>query len=136
MSKYNYAPGAIHIDHHKDLNIDVKSVDDAVRLMSAFMSVRAEDVTPAEEQKTEKGLFCRITKTAYDKGVAQQVEEELCSACVSAPKLVKALNTNDALGYTDTQNLYSTDLYDMLNDHYGLPFKKHQFTVCRSKNSH
>ena len=44
MSKYNYAPGAIHIDHHKDLSIDVKSVDDAIRLMSAFMSDRAEDI--------------------------------------------------------------------------------------------
>ena len=46
MSKYNYAPGAIHIDHHKDLNIDVKSVDDAIRLMSAFMSESAEDINP------------------------------------------------------------------------------------------
>jgi hypothetical protein len=46
MSNYNYAPGAIHLDHHKDLNIDVKSVDDAIRLMSTFMSDRAEDVTP------------------------------------------------------------------------------------------
>ena len=47
MSKYNYAPGAIHIDHHKDLNIDVKSVDDAIRLMSAFMSDKnVEDITP------------------------------------------------------------------------------------------
>lgn len=46
MSKYNYAPGAIHIDNHKDLSIDVKSVDDAIRLMSAFMSGNAEDVTP------------------------------------------------------------------------------------------
>lgn len=47
MSKYNYAPGAIHIDHHKDLNIDVKSVDDAIRLMSAFMSdKKVEDIAP------------------------------------------------------------------------------------------
>lgn len=49
MSKYNYAPGAIHIDHHKDLSIDVNSLDDAIRLMSAFMSDRkVEDVTPEE----------------------------------------------------------------------------------------
>ena len=46
MSNYNYAQGAIHIDHHKDLNIDVKNVDDAIRLMSAFMYDRAEDITP------------------------------------------------------------------------------------------
>ena len=92
-----------------------------------------EDITPVQEKPDKKGLFCRITKAAYEKGVAQQVEDDLCSACVSAPKLVKALNTNDALGYTDTKNLYSSELYDLLDEHYGLPFKKHQFTVCRSK---
>ena len=57
MSKYNYAPGAIHIDHHKDLNIDVKSVDDAIRLMSAFMSDRAEDIpssSVSSESHSEK----------------------------------------------------------------------------------
>ena len=92
-----------------------------------------EDITPIQEEKPAQGLFCRITKAAYDKGVAQRVDDELRSSCVSAPKLVKALKTNDALGYTDTNNLNSSDLYDMLNEHYGLPFKKHQFTVCRSK---
>lgn len=92
-----------------------------------------EDITPVQEKPDKKGLFCRITKAAYEKGVAQQVEDDLCSACVSAPKLVKALNTNDALGYTDTKNLYSSELYDLLDEHYGLPFKKHHFTVCRSK---
>lgn len=92
-----------------------------------------EDITPIQEEKPAQGLFCRITKAAYDKGVAQQVDDDIRSACVSAPKLVKALKTNDALGYTDTNNLNSSDLYDMLNEHYGLPFKKHQFTVCRSK---
>ena len=50
MSKYNYASGAIHIDHHKDLNIDVKSVDDAIRLMSAFM---AEDVEPIQAEPVQ-----------------------------------------------------------------------------------
>lgn len=56
MSKYNYAPGAIHIDHHKDLSIDVKSVDDAIRLMSAFMSERAEDInsSPASNDSSKK----------------------------------------------------------------------------------
>ena len=60
MSKYNYAPGAIHIDHHKDLTIDVKTVDDAVRLMSAFMSERnVEDITPEEQNSPEETVFRR-----------------------------------------------------------------------------
>lgn len=100
-----------------------------------------EDITPTEESfssvspesNSGKTLFCRITKAAYDKGVAQKVDDDLRSASVSAPKLVKALKTNDALGYTDTKNLNSTDLYDLLNEHYGLPFKSHAFSVARSK---
>ena len=87
----------------------------------------------ASECHSDNALFCRITKTAFEKGVAQQVEDKLKSACVSAPKLVKELNLNDALGYTDTKDLYSSDLFDMLDEHYGLPFKKHAFTVARSK---
>lgn len=83
---------------------------------------------PIEEEKPAScALFCRITKAAYDKGVAQEVEDELRSACVSAPKLVKAIRTNEALGYLDTKNLTSKELYDMLNEHFGLPFKVRTF---------
>ena len=90
---------------------------------------QTEDITPVEEDE----LFCRITKEAYDKGKAQQVEAELRSACVSAPKLVKTIRTNEALGYLDTQNLSSVELYELLNEHYHLPFKPHAFSVARSK---
>ena len=96
-------------------------------------ALEAEDISPIQAEKPEpNSLFCRITKAAYEKGVAQNVEDDLRSACVSAPKLVKALNTNDALGYTDTKNLSSTDLYDLLNEHYGLPFKPRNFAKYRS----
>ena len=92
----------------------------------------AQSVAPVQEDKPAKGLFCRITKAAYDKGVAQQVEDDLRSASVSAPKLVKALNVNDALGYTDTKNLSSTELYNLLDEHYGLSFKPRNFAKYRS----
>ena len=122
-------------DNHKELTIN-----NANNVSSLVRSFFAEDITPSEdfssvspESDSGKGLFCRITKAAYEKGVAQQVDDDLRSACVSAPKLVKALNTNDALGYTDTKNLNSIDLYDMLNEHYGLPFKPRAFQTARSK---
>lgn len=89
-----------------------------------------EDVTPVE---TPDDLFCRITKEAYEKGKAQQVENELLSACVSAPKLVKAIRTNEALGYLDTKDLPATDLYNLLDEHYHLPFKPRAFQNARSK---
>ena len=78
-------------------------------------------------------LFCRITKAAYDQGKAQQVELELRSACVSAPKLIKTIRINEALGYLDTQNLSSVTLYELLNEHFGLPFKLRNFEIYRSK---
>ena len=91
---------------------------------------KCEDITPVETSET---LFCRITQAAYDKGKAQQVEDELQSACVSAPKLVKAIRTNEALGYLDTQNLSSVELYNLLNEHFGLTFKQRNFDTYRSK---
>lgn len=89
-----------------------------------------EDITPVETSET---LFCRITQAAYDKGKAQQVEAELKSACTSAPKLVKAIRTNEALGYLDTQNLSSVELYNLLNEHFGLTFRVRTFQDYRSK---
>ena len=89
-----------------------------------------EDITPVETSET---LFCRITQAAYDKGKAQQVEAELKSACTSAPKLVKAIRTNEALGYLDTKNLSSVELYNLLNKHFGLTFKVRTFQDYRSK---
>ena len=91
-----------------------------------------EDITPVETPSSAK-LFCRITKHAIETGHAQEVEDALRSASVSAPKLVKAIKTNEALGYLDTQNLTSQALYDMLNEHFGLAFKYRQFVAERSK---
>ena len=86
MSKYNYAPGAIHIDHHKDLNIDVKSVDDAIRLMSAFMSDRkVEDVEPVKENKASDtstippDFFC-ISARFTEENIRERLAAELSQA--------------------------------------------------------
>ncbi len=92
---------------------------------------QAEDITPVETSPKE--LFCRITQVAYDEGKAQQVEAELRSASISAPKLVKAIRTNEALGYLDTQNLSSVELYELLDEHFGLSFKLRTFQDNRSK---
>lgn len=78
-------------------------------------------------------FFCRITQHTIDTGHARDVEDELRSACVSAPKLVKAIRRNEALGYLDTQNLSSTELYNLLNEHFGLTFKVRTFQRNRSR---
>ena len=90
MSKYNYAPGAIHIDHHKDLNINVKSVDDAVRLMSAFMSDQtAEDVETiqAEPVQTHSGELFKYIHVAVTSDDERLQIHCMVSNIVRLPKM-------------------------------------------------
>ena len=94
----------------------------------------AQNLTPEPISSSPSlDLFCRITRHAIDTGHAQEVEDELRSACVCAPKLVKAIRRNEALGYLDTQNLTSTELYDLLNEHFGLVFRLENFRKYRRK---
>ena len=93
----------------------------------------ANEAKAEQEPVNNEDFFCRITKHAIDSGHAQEVEDELRSAAVSAPKLVKAIKTNEALGYLDTQNLTSQALYDMLNEHFGLKFGVRNFTIARNR---
>jgi len=90
-------------------------------------------VIHAQSDDQEFQRFGCITQEAYNKGKAQAVEDELRSASVSAPKLIRAIRTNEALGYLDTRNLSSTELYDLLNEHFQLTFKKRNFTNYRNK---
>ena len=128
------------INHkNKELTINVPSGTNVADIVKAFMANNAEDISPDDlssnspESDSGNSLFCCITQAAYDKGVAQQVENELRSACKSAPKLIKAIKTNEALGYLDTKNLTSKELYDLLNEHFGLPFEPRNFRFYRSK---
>ena len=89
--------------------------------------------SPAATNESQSKLFPRITKAAYDAGKAEMVDNELRSASVSAPKLVKCIRTNEALGYLDTQNMTSRDFYKLLNDCYHLPFSEDNFRKYRAK---
>jgi len=50
MSKYYYADGAIHHDHHKEMTVNVSGKTDIAALMKAFM---AEDAEEVEEVSTD-----------------------------------------------------------------------------------
>ena len=76
-------------------------------------------------------VFCLLTDQCRKEGKTEIVEAELRSACVSAPKLIKAIRTNEALGYLDTKNLSSIELYNRLNEHFGLKFKYQNFVKYR-----
>ena len=97
--------------------------------------VDGTEILSCGTNKTEcnqEHVFCRITSEAHTTGKAQAVEDELRSACVQAPKLVKAIRTNEALGYLDTHNLASVELYELLDEHFGLSFKPRNFSKYRS----
>lgn len=86
----------------------------------------------SNEPKTEKpSLFSRITPQAYAEGRAQSVEDELRLASIHAPSLIKAIRTNEALGYLDSKNLQTTILFDLLNAHFHLPYKYGNFAKYR-----
>lgn len=93
------------------------------------------ELTSERVSERKKNFFCRITDEAYEKDRAKAVEDELRRACISAPKLIAAIRTNEALGYLDTQDLSSAELYKLLDEHFHLPFQLHNFTKYRSKIS-
>ena len=117
---------------HMTINMSGGTLVQHADLVQASGEVKVEREDRLEVSE-KKNFFCRITEEAYEKGQAKAVEEELRRACVSAPKLIKAIRTNEALGYLDTQDLSSKELYDLLNEHFTLPFTSHNFTVYRSK---
>ena len=125
------------LDNMHQLHADLRAMSDALQAAQEEIADKDRQIIALQaELDTLRSksiqLFCRITKAAYDKGVAQTVEDELRSAIVSAPKLVKVIKTNEALGYLDTKNLTSKELFDLLDAHFHLPFKYRQFTSARN----
>ena len=100
---------------------------------SITLTIQITPSTGEVRSLDHSSLFCRITQSAYEKGVAQQVEDELRHACINAPTLVKVIRTNEALGYLDTKNLSSCYLHKLLNEHFGLSFQQRCFRYYRSK---
>ena len=124
-------------EKYQQINIGTQTNYNSCTINNYYPQPVAE-TTKTEPDQTEgtttaSDLFGRITKAAHDKDIAQQIEDELRSASVSAPKLVKCIKTNEALGYLDTKNMSSVDLYKLLDEHFHLPFKLRTFQENRSK---
>ena len=66
MSKYVYANGAIHNDHHKEWTLNISGKTDVVALMRAMMRENVEDVVEVEEE-TKNSII--------DNTVQEQLEE-------------------------------------------------------------
>ena len=125
------------LDEMRQLQTELRATSDAWHAAQVEIADKDRQIIALQAEldalrSKQTQLFCRITKAACDKGVSQAVEDELRSAAVSAPKLVKAIRTNEALGYLDTKNMSSKELFDLLDEHFHLPFKYRQFAAARS----
>lgn len=101
----------------------IQQLEKQVTILQKQLGIKVQD----------KELFCQITQEAYDRGQAVALEDDLRSACSSAARLVKVIRTNEALGYLNTQYLSSTELYNLLNEHFHVTFKLRAFQDQRSK---
>ena len=118
-----------NIEGAGDIRIQIVSPD--APAVAEF--VAEHGATP--QPKPEVPIFCCITDEAIRTGKAQKVEDELRHTCSSAAKLIKTIRTNEALGYLATKDISSINLYKLLDEHFGLPFKPHAFAVQRSKKA-
>lgn len=130
VNNFNIAGNYIAQQH-----IDIHDNPHATIYATAPQDKQPDSILPPErEDATQTEYFCRITEAAIREGKALQIDDELRSAAVSAPKLIKAIRTNEALGYLDTKNLSSTELFNLLNEHYELTFKLRNFSRYREQN--
>lgn len=106
---------------------------DLVQASGEVIVEKPSEISSQTSVGASDSVFCLLTDQCRKEGKTEIVEAELRSACISAPKLIKAIRTNEALGYLDTKNMSSQALYNALNDYFGLPFKAHNFAKYRSK---
>ena len=127
------------LDEMRQLQAELRATSDAWHAAQDEIADKDRQIIALQDEldtlrSKRTQLFCRITQAAYDKGVAQAVEDELRSAAkASASKLVAVIRTNEALGYIDTKNLSSAELYSLLDEHFGLKYALRNFTIARSK---
>ena len=77
MSNYNYADGAIHNDHHKEMTINVSGKTDIAALMKAFMADDAEEAeVVSADDTTDNRLLPEVLCTPD--------AEALCNKLVGA----------------------------------------------------
>lgn len=129
--------GRTHIGYNVEnmtINISGGTLVQHADLVQASGEVIVEKPSEVSSQTSvgaSDSVFCLLTDQCRKEGKTEIVEAELRSACVSAPKLIKAIRTNEALGYLETKNLSSIELYNRLNEHFGLKFKYQNFVKYR-----
>lgn len=95
-------------------------------------SVSSDIVERSESSRLD--LFSSITAEAYQAHRAEAVEKELREACLgSAGKTIEVIRHNENMGYLSTRDLSSQELYNRLNNHFGVKYGPRNFSKYRSK---
>lgn len=119
MSTYNYAPGAIHNDHHKEVTLNVSSsnVADILKTFTNEDTPQAEDVTPVDTS-----FFCtqQFTPDIIEKNLRQAIN--LASSKADACRRIMAL---EPLGYVLLSNVTDERKAELVNP-FAMP--KYRFT--------
>ena len=68
MSKYYYADGAIHHDHHKEWTFNISGKTDIVALMREIMRDDVEDVVEVEEETKNSTILAQQEEVNTHKG--------------------------------------------------------------------
>lgn len=117
MSTYNYASGAIHNDHHKEVTINTSSsgVADTIK---AFMreEPQTEDVSPIDTS-----FFCtqQFSEDIIEKNLRQAIS--LASSKADACRRIMAL---EPLGYVTLSNVTDERKAELVN-----PFAMPKYTL-------
>ena len=119
MSTYNYAPRAIHNDHHKEVTLNVSSsnVADILKTFTNEDTPQAEDVTPVDTS-----FFCtqQFTPDIIEKNLRQAIN--LASSKADACRRIMAL---EPLGYVLLSNVTDERKAELVNP-FAMP--KYRFT--------
>ena len=119
MSTYNYAPGAIHNDHHKEVTLNVSSsnVADILKTFTSEGTPQTEDVTPVDTS-----FFCtnRFSSDIIEKNLRTAIES--ASSKADACRRIMALDTQ---GYILISNVGDDCKAKLIN-----PFAAPKFTFC------
>ena len=128
------------LEDMRQLHAELRAMSDALREAEQVIADKDRQLIALQAEldalrSKRKELFCRITQLAYERGKAQEVENALRSAAKgSATKLMEAIRLYEAIDYLDTKNLSTTELYDLLKEHFGLKYNLRNFTTARNKS--
>lgn len=135
MSTYHYAPGAIHLDNHKEVTINTSSTN-VTDIISAFMQHDAPQKSKPQTEDIEPvdtSFFCKqqFTEDTIERNIRQAIN--LANSKADACRRIMAL---ELMGYIVLSNVTDERKAELIN-----PFASPKYTFCgddftKARNRH